>query len=38
LLFFLKQTSAVMAGLVPAIYDFASQEDVDARHKAGHDE
>jgi hypothetical protein len=29
-----------MAGLVPAIHVFvaASPEDVDARHKAGHDE
>jgi hypothetical protein len=28
-----------MAGLVPAIYVFgAFEEDVDARHKAGHDE
>jgi hypothetical protein len=28
-----------MAGLVPAIHVFlASQQDVDARHKAGHDE
>jgi hypothetical protein len=29
-----------MAGLVPAIYVFLSSghEDVDARHKAGHDE
>jgi hypothetical protein len=31
----------VMAGLVPAIHEFlaayASREDVDARHKAGHD-
>jgi hypothetical protein len=27
-----------MAGLVPAIHVFAAQkEDVDARHKAGHD-
>jgi hypothetical protein len=28
-----------MAGLVPAIYVFVAQkkEDVDARHKAGHD-
>jgi hypothetical protein len=26
-----------MAGLVPAIHDFVV-EDVDARHKAGHDE
>jgi len=29
----------VMAGLVPAIHVFlAQQQDVDARHKAGHDE
>jgi hypothetical protein len=30
----------VMAGLDPAIHVFAAQErkDVDARHKAGHDE
>jgi hypothetical protein len=30
----------VMAGLVPAIHVFASaaKQDVDARHKAGHDE
>jgi hypothetical protein len=30
-----------MAGLVPAIYVFVrplAQKDVDARHKAGHDE
>jgi len=28
-----------MAGLVPAIHVLANiQEDVDARHKAGHDE
>jgi hypothetical protein len=29
-----------MAGLVPAIYVFvtARKEDMDARHKAGHDE
>jgi hypothetical protein len=28
-----------MAGLVPAIHDFlAASQDVDARHKAGHDE
>src|SRR5207248_8378037 len=29
----------VMAGLVPAIHDFATRvpEDVDARHEAGHD-
>jgi hypothetical protein len=32
--------SAVMAGLVPAIHVLfeARKEDVDARHKAGHDE
>jgi hypothetical protein len=35
--------SAVMAGLVPAIHDFArdysfsTKEDVDARDKPGHD-
>jgi hypothetical protein len=31
---------AVMAGLVPAIHVFtiAMLQDVDARHKAGHDE
>jgi hypothetical protein len=28
-----------MAGLVPAIHVFsAAKQDVDARHKAGHDE
>jgi len=28
-----------MAGLVPAIYDlFELKKDVDARHKAGHDD
>jgi hypothetical protein len=29
-----------MAGLVPAthVFDAASKKDVDARHKAGHDE
>jgi hypothetical protein len=27
-----------MAGLVPAIHVFLSDEFVDARHKAGHDE
>jgi hypothetical protein len=27
-----------MAGLGPAIYVSAPREDVDARHKAGHDE
>jgi hypothetical protein len=26
-----------MAGLVPAIHVFLCHEDVDARHKAGHD-
>ncbi|HEY4862546.1 MAG TPA: acyl-CoA dehydrogenase family protein, partial [Xanthobacteraceae bacterium] len=26
-----------MAGLVPAIHEFARNKDVDARHKAGHD-
>jgi hypothetical protein len=26
-----------MAGLVPAIHALATKEDVDARHKAGHD-
>jgi hypothetical protein len=31
--------SIVMAGLVPAIHGFAGvDKDVDARHKAGHDE
>jgi hypothetical protein len=31
---------AVMAGLVPAIhvFDRAPNKDVDARHKAGHDD
>src|SRR6266568_3982141 len=29
--------SVVMAGLVPAIHDLLVSEDVDARHKAGHD-
>jgi hypothetical protein len=31
---------SVMAGLVPAIHVFAAalSQDVDARHKAGHDE
>jgi hypothetical protein len=34
------QSTAVMAGLVPAIHVFAhiDSKDVDARHKAGHDE
>jgi hypothetical protein len=27
-----------MAGLVPAIHDLLLFQDVDARHKAGHDE
>jgi hypothetical protein len=27
-----------MAGLVPAIHVFATKQDVDARHKAGHDD
>jgi hypothetical protein len=27
-----------MAGLVPAIHAFAPPKDVDARHKAGHDD
>jgi len=31
-------TTGVMAGLVPAIHDFLFFQDVDARHKAGHDE
>ena len=31
-------TLPVMAGLVPAIHAFNLQKDVDARHKAGHDE
>ena len=30
-------TSAVMAGLDPAIHAFAAPKNVDARHKAGHD-
>src|SRR6476646_4507264 len=29
--------STVMAGLVPAITSYFAAEDVDARHKAGHD-
>ncbi len=32
------QTLPVMAGLVPAIHAFNLRKDVDARHKAGHDE
>jgi hypothetical protein len=31
------QTLSVMAGLVPAIHAFNLGQDVDARHKAGHD-
>jgi hypothetical protein len=27
-----------MAGLAPAIHALIAQKDVDARHKAGHDE
>jgi hypothetical protein len=27
----------VMAGLVPAIHAFLNDQDVDARHEAGHD-
>jgi len=27
-----------MAGLVPVIHVFTCREDVDARHKAGHDD
>jgi hypothetical protein len=27
-----------MAGLVPAIHVLATKKNVDARHKAGHDE
>jgi hypothetical protein len=27
-----------MAGLVPAIHAFLKPKDVDARHKAGHDD
>jgi hypothetical protein len=28
----------VMAGFIPAIHVLSENEDVDARHKAGHDE
>ena len=32
-------SNSVMAGLVPAIHAFGlGSKDVDARHKAGHDE
>ena len=34
----LVNTLSVMAGLVPAIRVFKDSQDVDARHKAGHDE
>jgi hypothetical protein len=33
-----KTRHIVMAGLVPAIHVLSGKEDVDARHKAGHDE
>jgi hypothetical protein len=33
-----EQSLGAMAGLVPAIHVLATKEDVDARHKAGHDE
>jgi hypothetical protein len=35
----MMHSSVVMAGLVPAIHVFLdkAQQDVDARHKAGHD-
>jgi len=34
-----KKICLVMAGLDPAIHVFApAKEDVDARHKAGHDD
>jgi hypothetical protein len=32
-----KARSAVLLSLVPAIHAFLMNEDVDARHKAGHD-
>ena len=35
---FCSRLSVVMAGLVPAIHDLLVAEDVDARHKAGHDD
>ena len=37
---FTTAVSFVMAGLVPAIHVFLAyvKQDVDARHKAGHDE
>jgi hypothetical protein len=33
-----SEQHAVMAGLVPAIHAFLCNQDVDARHEAGHDE
>jgi hypothetical protein len=37
-MFLACDASRVMAGLVPAIHVFnVKKEDVDARHKAGHD-
>jgi hypothetical protein len=34
-----RTKGAVMAGLVPAIHDLSCRaKNVDARHKAGHDE
>jgi hypothetical protein len=37
--FELRSLNVVMAGLDPAIHDFLlEKQDVDARHKAGHDE
>jgi len=36
--FYIEKLSAVMAGLVPAIHaGIMQRRDVDARHKAGHD-
>jgi len=34
----LAQTLDVMAGLVPAIHVSQLKKDVDARHRAGHDD
>jgi hypothetical protein len=33
-----RHFNSVMAGLVPAIHVLILGKDVDARHKAGHDE
>jgi hypothetical protein len=33
----MQELAAVMAGLVPAIHALLGGQDVDARHKAGHD-